>query len=437
MKDDLNNNLFEYFDFNKSYIGLVLDNSDFLTYNKIKVFIPELFGSMYTDSLEAYEFDESISKTKLEEFNNLIISDKIELANYIECYPKIYNSISYEEDYKNSYCPKVRSFVKVSFNNGNPLEPYYSNTRIVKEGEALDLKDGSSNKKIIEGEYYTSNNLNIGDLILDRTNKNYSLKKNNYQLILTESGNYKKNTKIVFPKPPEIEGYDFIKWDPDIDEVNDELFNSMIENNTLNNGITFTPIYEKKTYDIVFLDIDNRILKEINVEYGTNLNNIEIPDPGLGRKVFSSWDNDLSFITKDMRVIPIFDVSVYLIKFMDNLGNTIKKVKYRKGEQIIYPEVPNIDNYDFIKWDMVVDLALKDTIITAIYKENSLPLIFKDNTGNIIKKYRNDSIISLGGGSGGGNSGIWKTQTEPPSDETGEIDIWMYEISSLDELEEL
>ena len=436
MKDDFNNNLFELFDFNKTYIGIVLDNNDFLINNTVKIYIPELFGSLPDDNIEAYDFDENISLTKLEKFDNLIISDKINKSNYIECYPEVNNGdIKYIGDFESKYKPNVKDIVKVSFKNGNPLEPYYINKRIIKENEILDLKDGSSYRKIIEGEYYSKDDLNQGDLILDRTNDDYRLdNKNKYQLILTESGNFKKNKPIPFPTPPEIEGYIFKRWDPDISIVNNTLYKQLELQGKLDEGITFNPIYEKKKFKIVFLDIDNRILKEVEANYGDNLNNLQIPDPGLGRKVFTGWDTDISYITENLKCIPIFEVPVFIIKFKDSLGNTISNKKYRKGEEIIYPKIPNeINDYIFDKWDMNIKLALSDIIITAIYKRNTLPIIIKDKDGNVLKKFKNDSIIPLLSGSG--NSNIWNTQVEPTGENVNENDLWLYDIASLEDLE--
>jgi len=402
MKDDFNNSLFEQFDFNKSYIGIVLDNSEFESDYKVKVYIPELFGEILTERTTYNNFQEKISTTKLQKYSELILSDTVTITNYLDCKPMINNNITIKNDFYNLYKPKKGDVIKVSFFNGNPLVPYYENSRILKKNEILELLNSPIESNIIENEYLSSDiSLQTGDLLISRTNVDYDMEKNSYTLTLVENGNFQKEKLIPFPTPPEREGYIFSKWNPDITKVSNELFNSMKLAGTLENGITFTPVYIKKQFTVNFYNETNKLIKSVLINYKESAVSQAPSITSTVNKTFYGWDKDLSEITENITVRPVYNNPIYKVTFKNNVNSEkILVCMVQKGTKLTYPVPPIINNYEFKVWDKNLTLVNSDTVITALYDENTLPILIKDIDGKIIKKYKNDTLIADFNGNG-------------------------------------
>ena len=119
------------FDFSDTYIGYVLDNSDFVITNKIKVFIPQIFGYTYTKGMEAKEFKDSIRHSNLLNKDELVITTEINSMNYLYCKAMINNyHLKNIGNYTDLYKPDNGSTVLVNFLNNNPNTPFYINYSI-------------------------------------------------------------------------------------------------------------------------------------------------------------------------------------------------------------------------------------------------------------------------------------------------------------------
>lgn len=89
-----------------------------------------------------------------------------------------------------------------------------------------------------------------------------------------------------------------------------------------------------------------------------------------------------------------------------------------------------IKDHEFIGWNIPSNsIALEDKVVIGTYKKNTIPIIIKDKEGNVLKKFKDDSIINTGGGS----SGIYYQNIMPEDMEVG--DIWMMDINDLSELD--
>lgn len=144
------------FDFNGEYIGYVIDNSTFEKDFKIKVFIPELFGYEYKDSIKATDSINKINSSKVNSkyaLNNDIIS-----CNYIECLPIVNNfkQMSKEEFYK-SYRPEIGDKVTVSFMDNDPSRPVYDNERYIEDPKDVNLVDDEEDENRNTGVIVVNN----------------------------------------------------------------------------------------------------------------------------------------------------------------------------------------------------------------------------------------------------------------------------------------
>ena len=108
------------------------------------------------------------------------------------------------------------------------------------------------------------------------------------------------------PGAPVCFGYRFIGWDNNYSEVYSDL--------------VIKAIYEKiPTYVVTFRDMYGNVLSTIIVEEGSAVFGQEAPEVE-GHK-FVGWDSDISYITSDMDVYPIYDqIKMYKVSYNLNGG---------------------------------------------------------------------------------------------------------------------
>lgn len=134
-----------YFNFATSYKAFVIDNSMFETENRIKIFIPELFGFFYDGNVTT---DVTvIDKSKFTNHIDLKLGDKIIKDYWLYSYPIIdrldrtnINLLSYYDK------PNVGDSVLVKFYNQDPKHCMYSNAYIPNEDIII-------NNKVFETSY--------------------------------------------------------------------------------------------------------------------------------------------------------------------------------------------------------------------------------------------------------------------------------------------
>lgn len=153
MKDFFNGHMIKLIDFDYKYEAIVLDNSEFDSKYYIKVFIPELFA--YDVPKNAIDIKENVKIHNIENRKELLLSNNVYSSNYLKVYPVISNyyinrmdnnfdwlekeDVSDEEFNQRRellikyYKPNIGDTVIVSFFNGNPATPIYSNEFICKK----------------------------------------------------------------------------------------------------------------------------------------------------------------------------------------------------------------------------------------------------------------------------------------------------------------
>lgn len=111
---------------------------------------------------------------------------------------------------------------------------------------------------------------------------------------LVQSSIVKLNEPIIYPSLKEVEGYDFIKWDKQIDiaSSDEDIF----------------AIYEKKEYTITLYDINNNILSIHKVKHGESLIGQYHKEEDGYR--FDGWDKPLTNIKSDQHVFPRYTKAI-------------------------------------------------------------------------------------------------------------------------------
>ena len=120
-------------------------------------------------------------------------------------------------------------------------------------------------------------------------------------LIETQTVNY--NESAVTPTPPLKEGYTFIGWDREFDNVKEDLI--------------VTAIYEALKHSINFLDHEGNIIKTQIVEHGKS--GVAPIAPSRNGYIFKEWDKNYQVVNEDIVVNPIYETITYDLVFNPNL----------------------------------------------------------------------------------------------------------------------
>ncbi|MGM0411536.1 MAG: InlB B-repeat-containing protein, partial [Bacillota bacterium] len=187
---------------------------------------------------------------------------------------------------------------------------------------------------------------------------------------IIKKGEYEYGTMISKPQPPQRENYRFVGWSQNINKVR--------------GNSTITAEYSQSDFIVSFRDEKNNVIKNKVVEKGEDV----IPPPIESKEgyTFSGWDKELTNITKDLVVHPVYIGKDYTITFKDG-KNIIKKDTLKYGSKVLYPEPPIKAGKEFVKWDKRIDSLTQDETVIAIYDDlKTYGIRFFDNQENVIKK---------------------------------------------------
>lgn len=100
----------------------------------------------------------------------------------------------------------------------------------------------------------------------------------------------------------------------------------------------------------VLKDADGNELK-IAVDKGGSIDAYDVPIPHKDGYRFVKWDTSLVNIDSDMTVSPLFERETYNVVFVDYENQTADMVEVKYGDPIVLPEVEPIEGKEFIGWD--------------------------------------------------------------------------------------
>ena len=196
------------------------------------------------------------------------------------------------------------------------------------------------------------------------------------------------------------EGYTFVGWSQEKEGIADFQDKEELENLSSKSGdiITLYAVWDVNSYQITFLDYDESIIQQSELDYDTK---IIIPeDPIRKGYTFTGWDKELSTAKEELVITALYDINSYDISYILN-GGTLDEAppKYNvESEDITIPSPEKI-GYSFIGWttpdnsEPIIDYKIStgsvDNIeLEANYDANSYNLIFnsKDNNDSLIKR---------------------------------------------------
>jgi hypothetical protein len=176
--------------------------------------------------------------------------------------------------------------------------------------------------------------------------------------------------------------YNFIGWDSEISEVDDnKVYNAKFE------SILNKYLIQFKNGDLV---LDTK-----NIEYGTMPEYLgETPKKASDNTynyVFKGWDSEISKVSGDKTYNAVFDKEYieYNIQFLDYDNSVISDKTYHYNDEIEIPSNPERTNtaefsYEFIGWDSSISNVLGNKVYKALYKEtkNKYIISFNSNGGS-------------------------------------------------------
>ncbi len=224
----------------------------------------------------------------------------------------------------------------------------------------------------------------------------YKETKNKYLIQFKNGDLVLKEEEIEYGKMPSYIGdmpiknsdveysYNFIGWDSEISEVDDnKVYNAKFE------SILNKYIIQFKNGDLV---LDTK-----NIEYGTMPEYLgDAPKKASDntyKYVFKGWDSEISNVSGNKTYNAVFDKEYieYDIQFIDYDNTLISDKKYHYNDEIEVPSNPVRSNtaefsYEFIGWDSNISNVLGNKVYKALYKEtkNKYIISFNSNGGSSV-----------------------------------------------------
>lgn len=175
---------------------------------------------------------------------------------------------------------------------------------------------------------------------------------------------------------PQKEGYRFVKWDRSLINIDSD--------------ITVMPIYEKKTYNIVFVDYENQTADMVEVEYG---NPMVLPDvkPVEGKE-FVGWDAECyQYATEGNVDASIFNIKEEIPYYLTTEGTYILSTEYDETKDDI------VDKTEYYKYFSEQNTIVTESkIITAQWNPLEYTVKFCDFDGNVISDELGTQTVKYG-----------------------------------------
>ncbi len=182
----------------------------------------------------------------------------------------------------------------------------------------------------------------------------------NNNVISTQNIGY--NETAIAPDLNVVEGYDFIGWDNEFNNVLSDL--------------EIKPIYNRKTFIVKFVDNLGNLIDEQVVIYGENA--VEPENTSIEGYTFTGWDKEFSNIVEDLVVTGVYEAIYYTVTFLDMYGDVIETKTVQSHKEAEAPVAPTVDYHTFSKWDKNLDKVTDDLTIQALYTFDNKTYDIKD-----------------------------------------------------------
>ncbi|MFA7126596.1 MAG: InlB B-repeat-containing protein, partial [Bacilli bacterium] len=141
---------------------------------------------------------------------------------------------------------------------------------------------------------------------------------------------------------------------------------------------------QKKTYLVTFVDYDDTILVEVEVEEGKSVS----APTDLFREgyTFTGWDESLDNITQTSIIKATYQINVFTVDFYDYDNTLLKSQGVNYQGSATAPTNPTRTGYEFTGWSVDFTNITANLTVNAVYELNEYTIIFKDFDGTTLKE---------------------------------------------------
>lgn len=211
---------------------------------------------------------------------------------------------------------------------------------------------------------------------------------------------YQLGESINYPEAPKVDGYNFIRWDPVVRDLDDD--------------VTLSPIYEPISYTVSLIDLNDEIIETLIVKYGDSLT---LPDHEREGLTFMGWSETPSVVTGHMDIYAQYENLNVDIAFENHVGEIILETTIPYGGNATPPIIEQ-EGYDFIGWSSPLNGVVRDTVFEPLFERKTYQVSFVDDAGKII------STVTV-------NHGENASLPTPPFKENLEFDTWVGEVNNI------
>ena len=172
------------------------------------------------------------------------------------------------------------------------------------------------------------------------------------------SSTYEYGAEVIPIDEPELEDHVFSGWVgvPETMPAND---------------VSVYGTFSIAEFTVTFLDWDGSVIDEQQVEIHSDA--IAPEDPERPGWTFTGWQGDYTNVTENREIIALYELIVtYVVTFVDRFGVIIENVTVAHGEAAEAPEAPFWPGHVFTGWDRDLSCVTSDMLVRPIY-ELSLP----------------------------------------------------------------
>lgn len=143
----------------------------------------------------------------------------------------------------------------------------------------------------------------------------------------------------------------------------------------------------KPTYTVTFYDFNGEVIDTQTVVHGGDA--VLPTNPEKEGYDFICWDKSNANIKEDTECYPVFKIQEITVVFVDWSNQLIEVETFEYGQPIVTPQLNDVDGYDFIGWDVLLEegtVATQNMVITAQYEKKRYSVMFYDFDGNVISE---------------------------------------------------
>ena len=276
----------------------------------------------------------------------------------------------------------VDGFAIYKFSN---LKSAYYKTNSLKASQVAPLYQLAWNKKCLPaiiGRFDYGTPLAVNDLKICKTDNGYDLSFDSvdtnkfYVVYKSEDGVIDTNNIVKITSGESLKDRTIISVVSDFDKEYKYSVVPLAQNNVCGQPATIST--SNLSYKVEFVDENGKVL---DIGY-TNLGKVDEPDLDIPEGMVVEYSHLLEEINENIQITVRFVNGIKKITF-EYLGKdgTKKEVtkEFAYGEEITYPEIPDIEGYEFVGF-----VEKEDNYYVAVYEKNIYKVDFLDKNGNII-----------------------------------------------------